>query len=597
MHRYLSQHGIQPWLDQVDLLPGQNWELEIPKALFSSDVILVCLSKNSINKEGYVQKEIVFALDKAMEKPEGTIFIIPVKLEDCEVPKRLSPYQWVDYYRPDGRKRLLMGLNMRATGLEDVSPVIMEDTRQRRSTPRPVSKLEEKLVPEKQREAVILPLPKEVVKEEPKEEEIDRGSSDALSDEAISKGGEKQLPKKPFTKLLTPSSLLPNQKEDGKSGEVADESERERILQTGREARDKANRERYERSTEKLAKRELTRRKREELVDKVFKFFSSNSRTFTISGITLVGSICLLFGGYYLSQIIPFATEVPIVTSSSTQQPPTPTKTKILATSTITPVPPTPTPTLGIGSTMVSEKDGMVMVYIPAGEFTMGSDSGDVDEKPIHQVYLDAYWIDQTEVTNAKYALCVQSTKCVEPSEVAYYSNPTYIDYPVVNVSWDYANAYCEWAGRRLPTEAEWEKSARGTDQRVYPWGNEFACLNGNFFDKYVFNEIESYLVPFHGCDGFYNTSPVVAFPAGKSPYGAFDMAGNVWEWVKDWYDETYYQKSPSRNSLGPDSGQYRVLRGGSWSNFGFDARSSNRSKYVSSTTKNILGFRCALSP
>ena len=111
LHRYLKQHGISPWLDQMDLLPGQNWEVEIPKALFNSDVILVCLSKNSVNKEGYVQKEIVYALDKAMEKPQGTIFIIPVKLEECDVPKRLSPYQWVDYYRTDGRKRLLMGLN------------------------------------------------------------------------------------------------------------------------------------------------------------------------------------------------------------------------------------------------------------------------------------------------------------------------------------------------------------------------------------------------------------------------------------------------------------------------------------------------------
>jgi hypothetical protein len=126
LHRYLKQHGAKPWLDQADLLPGENWEVEIPKALYNSDVILVCLSKNSVDKEGYVQKEITFALDKAQEKPEGTIFIIPVKLEDCDVPRRLNRYQWVDLFRADGYRRLLLGLNKRALGLApEVSPVLL----------------------------------------------------------------------------------------------------------------------------------------------------------------------------------------------------------------------------------------------------------------------------------------------------------------------------------------------------------------------------------------------------------------------------------------------------------------------------------------
>ena len=119
LHRYLKQRGVQPWLDELDLLPGQDWQVEIPKAIFSSDVILVCLSKNSINKEGYVQKEITYALDKAMEKPEGTIFIIPAKLEECSVPTRLSRFHWVDLSRVDGHKRLMLSLNLRA---EDLGP-------------------------------------------------------------------------------------------------------------------------------------------------------------------------------------------------------------------------------------------------------------------------------------------------------------------------------------------------------------------------------------------------------------------------------------------------------------------------------------------
>ena len=139
LHRYLKQHGIEPWLDEIDLLPGENWEVEIPRAIDVSDVILVCLSKNSINKEGYVQKEISFALDKALEKPEGTIFIIPAKFEDCEVPKRLNRYQWVDLFRPDSNKRLILGLNKRALSLgSDVSPVMLEETRKAKPISQPV---------------------------------------------------------------------------------------------------------------------------------------------------------------------------------------------------------------------------------------------------------------------------------------------------------------------------------------------------------------------------------------------------------------------------------------------------------------------------
>lgn len=140
LYAYLKQHGIQPWLDQVNLLPGQNWEVEIPKAIDTADVILVCLSKNSINKEGYVQKEITFALDKALEKPEGIIFLIPVKLEECDVPKRLSLYQWVSYFNSDGRRRLVLSLYVRAEGLgEEISSVILDVTQKTRPNSRHVT--------------------------------------------------------------------------------------------------------------------------------------------------------------------------------------------------------------------------------------------------------------------------------------------------------------------------------------------------------------------------------------------------------------------------------------------------------------------------
>ena len=205
---------------------------------------------------------------------------------------------------------------------------------------------------------------------------------------------------------------------------------------------------------------------------------------------------------------------------------------------------------LDIGSTMVGE-DGAKLVYIPEGEFTMGRAADDalaecqksrsdcqrswfISQDPPHTVYLDAFWIDQTEVTNKQYIACVIAGKCNAPYESdahtgANYFAPLEFDYyPVLNVDWEAAKAYCEWAGRRLPTEAEWEKAARGTDGRIYPWGNDAPnkdLVNVN-----------------------YDLTEVGKYQKGKSFYGVYDMAGNVWEWVNDWYDENYYQSLLSSN-------------------------------------------------
>jgi len=243
---------------------------------------------------------------------------------------------------------------------------------------------------------------------------------------------------------------------------------------------------------------------------------------------------------------------------------------------TVTPIPPTPTKELRIGSTQLSPKDGMVIIYVPAGEFTMGSTEGNSNEQPVHQVFLDAYWIDRTEVTNAMYKKCVEGGICTLPNSTIRYDDSMFVDHPVTYVDWNQADAYCAWAGRGLPTEAQWEKAARGTDERNYPWGNQNpTCWAANFY----------------GC--IENTSPVGYFGGGKSPYGAYDMTGNVWEWVADWYGS--YAAAVVTNPLGSSTGENRVLRGGSWYNNEYDIRTTYRLWNSPSFRNSLIGFRCAI--
>ncbi|MFO7675684.1 MAG: SUMF1/EgtB/PvdO family nonheme iron enzyme [bacterium] len=205
-------------------------------------------------------------------------------------------------------------------------------------------------------------------------------------------------------------------------------------------------------------------------------------------------------------------------------------------------------------------KDSSVMVKIPAGTFTMGSTEFD-DEKPVRQVYLDAYYIDKHEVTNRQYRRFCDATGRSYPQDPDFLGKPDYLrscpDYPVVNVSWDDAKAYCDWAGKRLPTEAEWEKAARGTDAREYPWGSSApgSSRNGNFADESAKRRYSDWTIITGYDDGYVNTAPVGAFPAGASPYGLLDMAGNVWEWCDDWYDKDYYGRGANNNPQGPATG------------------------------------------
>jgi eukaryotic-like serine/threonine-protein kinase len=280
---------------------------------------------------------------------------------------------------------------------------------------------------------------------------------------------------------------------------------------------------------------------------------------------------------------------------------------RTIPTATIESVNPTIAPTLEVSPTpelvnqRVSSVDGMPQIYIPAGTFNMGG--MDVrrapNEIPEHDVTLDAFWIDQLEVTNAMFALCVNAGGCTPPQDVKsqrrpeYFNNPEFNDYPVIYVTWGQAKAYCEWAGRRLPTEAEWERAGRGDDFRTFPWGEDKA--NG-------------LLANFNMLVG--DTSRVGTYPAGASPFGVLDMAGNVAEWVNDIYSSNY-ANAVTLNPTGPLTGSsfYRVVRGGSLGDAEINIRVSKRSSVLGSNlnaspnTSDYLGefsprigFRCAAS-
>jgi formylglycine-generating enzyme required for sulfatase activity len=241
-----------------------------------------------------------------------------------------------------------------------------------------------------------------------------------------------------------------------------------------------------------------------------------------------------------------------------------------------------------------NEKDGSVLIHVPAGEFIMGSPKGegDPDEKPQHKVLLGDYYIGKYEVTNEQFVRFVSDTGYQAKGYWKEYAVPGKEKHPVVAVSWDDAAKYCEWAGLRLPTEAEWEKAARGADGRKWPWGSEWDENRLNSREKG-----RSDVLAARKAAGNPPTVPVGMIPEGASPFGALDMAGNAYEWCADWYEETYYRTSPAENPTGPSSGSVKVMRGGSWRSVPRECPTAGRRSNVPTFFDTRVGFRVAKSP
>ena len=536
--RLKAESWIDPWLDEEKLLPGQDWDLEIEKAVEASDAVIVFLSNNSVSKEGYIQRELRFVLRIADFKPEGTVFVIPMRLEDCPMPRRLSMWQYVDYFPEELKewtyKRLLGSLDVRAGKLGI-------------SASNPAEEQARLIEEQKERER------KEHEKDIQREIEFRRETEFNLRNE---------------------NQVLQFQIERAED-EAREKKEVEEQAGNTKEKQEQGAREILREFPSAITKQNLKR--------------------YGVAILALVGLIGLIFGGNYIFSNLPaFSSSTPINTQFVTSTPKSSQTTRIPSN---TPTPKQSAPTLDlryhIGSTIISEKDGMTLLYVPAGEFEMGSENGvNGDERPVHTVYLNAFWIDLTEVTNNMYAKCMEAGGCAPPSSIrsrtreSYYGNPEFNEYPVINVRWDDAKTYCEWAGRRLPTEAEWEKAASWDEKNqkkyIYPWGNEADCSLANYYDD--------------GCNWVGDTTEVGDYESGRSPYGPYDMAGNVFEIVADWYDEAYYQISPSKDPFGPEVGRYRVARGGSYGHKLEGITTFFRGIWNPNETGMYVGFRCALS-
>lgn len=497
LYACLIQDGVDAWLDKEKLLPGQDWELEIRKAVREADVVIVCISKQ-FNQAGFRQKEVRLVLDTALEQPEGEIFIVPARLEECDALESLRKWHWVNLFEDDGYEMLMRALRARA---DKIGASLQLKSKWLYKATAPIAKIGEEKSSETSK-----PIPEKVESSETKLRHTPTTTTVVVLMSCLG---------------ITIAALVISPLSKGWFAPAPIPSETATATAT---------------------------------MNMLFPAFPTNQPVSTTTG-TIEPSLTP-------SAAVPTITLAPTFTLS-------------------------PTPLL----TQITDAKGVPMMLVPAGEFIMGTNDHRYWESgPQHQVYLDAFYMDKYEVTNGFYKICVDAGKCAEPKEISsrtrpsYYGDSAFDNYPVIYVDWYQAKAYCEWRDARLPTEAEWEKAARGTDGRTYPWGEEIDCTKANYWGKAG------------GCVG--DTTLVGIYEDGKSSYGIHDLGGNVWEWVADWFGSDY-QNSPSSNPRGPDSGSIRVLRGSSWGGstdvfIGNQVNSALRLAYDPTHVSDLVGIRCA---
>jgi len=566
---FLREQGIKVWVDNEKLIPGTPvWEKEIEKAVQGASAVVVVLSPDSKDSE-WVRREISLA-----DQYEKRVFPLLVRGDEkTSISIRLIGRQYVDI-----RSNEDAGLNyVSATLLRYLEELNEREQNAKKEADRLAAqkiKTEKRLAARKAEEERIA-LEKVNAERKAKEEadllaeqkaEEERIALEkVLADRKAKEDADHLIAQKAEEERIALEKVAADRKAkedaDRLAAQKAELDSKEKLARENaeREAREKLAREKMERDSREKAKAESTVEK--PVVTK-FETKKQSGMKLPLWGIGLIAIavLTLIFWRFF-----------PFISS------------------------PNVAPALEVGSTEVSPKDGMTLLYVPAGEFTMGSDVNS-DERPIHKITLDAYWIDQTEVTNAQYAKCVADNgACEEPTvkisstRSSYYGNSEFDNYPVLYVDWNMANSYCSWAGRELPSEAQWEKAARGTDARVagagtyYPWGGTLDCSYTNYYDN----------IKGKYCVG--DTTVVKNYESGKSFYGAYDMAGNVWEWVSSLYQPYPYDANDGRENL--SSSGSRALRGGSWyfgENF---VRSASRYKTEPTVTNYTLGFRCSRSP
>jgi formylglycine-generating enzyme required for sulfatase activity len=640
LYTRLTQDGVDAWLDEENLLPGQAWRDVIEESVRTSDIVLVCLSSQSVTKEGFVQKEIKIALDVADEKPEDTIFVIPARLGDCVVPRRLKDLQWVNLFDESGYRRLMLAFNEKSKRIDasfelpkQHSIVMPSDETFIKKVADELDKLSfwGKLVawfrhffwpnPKMMIFIALISIVGIIVIRSLDLHPFEKWFVPVLTstETAMVSTFASTLPPTAthtpaftltpsVTPTYTPTFVLP---ESGYTivdpadvfklvaktdpfGKIAKEqyapqeinSVDRTLFYTIDGTPDKPMQWRWYwcATTEEILKQNVNG------IDVVFQAdgrlipheqlaFTSYSYPKDTGGTGWCATFSTVIkdwkpGVYHFviaSTIKSVINDGEATFLSGFQISDFTVKIRELA----------------LKTEIVDDK-GVQMALVQGSSFQMGG-GAKVDQQPIHAVYLNSYYIDAYEVSNALYKACVDANVCQPPKDLSstthpsYYTDPRFNNYPVVNVNWSEAEAYCQWRDARLPTEAEWEKAARGVGGRTYPWGNLLECTYANYLD-----------VGGTQCFVVGDTTPVDKYNKGVSPFGVYGLVGNVWEWVSDWYSESYYSVSPLVNPQGVDSGQYRVMRGGSWKDDSNNMLPTLRNWYDPESYSNTIGFRCA---